>query len=136
MISIGDFHRLQRLRVFYHQPFLTLILSQHLMVILREFSYYDNFNDNSMINLTHRKGLFLFSFFGTSLINSYKSSRTKYDPSSHIFKQKIGTELFYNVLNPAHVFINSFNKWTISFLFHRLFLVYNLQECVLIRIHV
>jgi hypothetical protein len=42
---------------FYHQPLLTLISSQHLMVILGEFSYYDNFNDNSMINLTHRKGL-------------------------------------------------------------------------------
>ena len=102
---------------FYHQPFLTLILSQHLMVILGEFSYYDNFNDNSMINLTHRKGLFYFSFFGTSLINSYKSSRTKYDPSSHIFKQKIGTELFYNVLNPAHVPFLWTNSPTLWFMY-------------------
>jgi len=75
------------------------------MAILGEFSYSDYFNDNPMINLTHREGHTGYArpFLDTSLINPHKSSRTKHGPSFHTFRQKIGTELFYNVLNPAHV---------------------------------
>jgi len=66
------------------------------MVILGEFSYFDNFNDYSVINLTHR-------LIDLSVINIFWPSRTKKIPSSHRFWQKIGTKLFHNVLNPAHV---------------------------------